>query len=306
MSAAKKNSSSTARSNLLQQIPAWFSGAIGTLILCIVLVGIFIACSYAAWQKISPRVLASPEYFVGPRQFEITPPPPWIHRTDLPTEIYRELSRRGPLSLMDEDLAERVAAAFLQQPWVYKVRHVQKFPGKVKVDLIYRQPVCMVVIPGNVMPTPVDVEGTLLPKNDFTPVEAAKYPRLLGVERGPMNPERFGARWADARVAGGAEIAAALLPLWEKLKLQRIMPVSPPETATGTTLPPGTARRAVDYNFYIITQGGMQILWGHSPAANIPGESTPQQKVEKLNQFFAEHGAMDYPQGPRELDLRRP
>jgi hypothetical protein len=304
---AKKVTSSQSKSNISQQVSRWFSGMLGTVILCIVLIGIFIACSYAAWQKISSRVLASPEYFVGPQQFEITPQPPWIHQTDLRTEIYRDLSRHGPLSIMDDNLTERVAAALLQQPWVYKVRQVSKqYPATVKVDLIYRQPVCMVEIPGDVMPTPVDIEGTLLPKDEFSPVEAAKYPRLAGVDRGPMNPQRFGSRWGDSRVAGGAEIAAALLPLWEKLKLQRIVPIPAPATATGTEIPPGTARSVSDYTFSIITHGGMRILWGHSSAANMPGEPTTLQKVEKLKQSFAEHGSLDFPQGPREMDLRRP
>jgi len=302
MSPAKKNSSTQARSNLPQRILGWFSGGLGTVILCVVLIGIFIACAYAAWQKIGSRVLASPEYLVGPGQFEITPPPPWLHRTNLPAEIYRDLSRQGPLRIMDDDLTERVAAALLRQPWVAKVRQVSKqYPAKVKVDLVYRRPVCMVEVPGGLMP--VDVEGTLLPKDDFSPVEAAKYPHLSGVDRGPMGA--IGSRWGDIRVAGGAEIANELSPFWEKFKLQYIVPLPQYATAIGGAVPAGSARSAGEYSFAIITRGGMKILWGRSPAANTPGEATPQQKIKKLEQLFDEHGSLDYPQGPRELDLQR-
>ena len=156
---------------------------------------------------------------------------------------------------------------------------------------------------------PVDVEGTLLPPKDFTPVEAAKYPRLEGVDRAPMGP--VGTRWGDGRVAGGAEIAGELLPLWEKLKLDYITALPQSQTETGGSVPVGTTRRAGEFYFAIMTIGtdksgsGMRILWGRSPAANIPGELTPQQKVNKLEQFFAEHGSLNYPQGPRELDLRQ-
>jgi len=273
------------------------------MILCLVLLGIFIACVYAAWHKIGSRVLASPEYFIGPRQIEITPPPPWLHRTNLPAEVYRDLTRHGPASIMDDDLIERVAAACLLQPWVAKVRQVAKqYPAKVKVDLVYRRPVCMVKLGDQLLP--VDAEAVLLPVDDFSPVEKAKYPRLLGVDRGPMGGARR--RWGDIRVAGGAEIAAALLPIWEKLNLQSIVPHLPPETANSGALPPGTARRAVDYYYDVIAAGGMRIIWGRSPASNITGESTSQEKVKKLERFFAELGSLDYPQAPRELDLRKP
>jgi hypothetical protein len=275
----------------------------GMVILCLVLLGIFIVCAFAAWQKIGPRVLASPEYVIGPRGIEITPPPPWLRRTDLAAEVYRDLTLHGPVSIMDDDLTQRVAAACLLQPWVAKVQQVAKqYPAKVKVDLVYRRPVCMVKLGDQLLP--VDAEAVLLPADDFFPVEKAKYPRLLDVDRGPMGGA--GRRWGDIRVAGGAEIAAAIQPIWEKLKLQSIVPHLTPATATGASLPPGSARRAGDYYFEIIAAGGMRIIWGRSPASDITGEPTPLQKVKKLEQFFAEHGSLDYPQAPRELDLRKP
>lgn len=85
------------------------SGWIGTIILCLVLAGVFFACGYAAWQKIGPGILASPEYFVGPQQFDITPPPPCLGMQE---EVYQDLSRQGPLRIMDNDLVGRVADAF--------------------------------------------------------------------------------------------------------------------------------------------------------------------------------------------------
>ena len=145
---------------------------------------------------------------------------------------------------MDDDLTERVTAAFLRQPWVAKVRNVAKqYPAKVKVDLTYRRPVCMVKLGDQLFP--IDAEAVFLPPEDFSPVEKAKYPRLEGVDRGPMGG--VGRRWGDSRVAGGAEIAAALLPIWEKLNLQSIVPHLPPQTATGAGLRPGTVSRTGDY-----------------------------------------------------------
>ena len=122
---------------------------------------------------------------------------------------------------------------------------------------------------------------------------------------------RVGSRWGDSRVAGGAEIAGELLPLWEKLELQYIVPLAPSETKTDGTSPAGNDfSKFGEYYFAIFTRqrshpGGVRILWGRSPGSNLSGEPTPQQKIKKLEQFFAEHGAVDYPQGPSELDLQR-
>jgi hypothetical protein len=300
--AAKKNGSSKAYAKSSLSASEFFSGATGTVILCLVLLGIFIACAYAAWQKIGSRVLASPEYFIGPERIEITPPPP-RHNIDLAAEVYRDLTLHGPASIMDNDLTERVNAAFLRQPWVAKVRQVTKqYPAKVKVDLVYRRPVCMVKLGDQLLP--IDDETVLLPAEDFSPVEKAKYPRLLGVDRGPMGG--VGKRWGDVRVAGGAEIAAVLLPFWAKFNLQSIIPRVNPATAPGSVFASTAAPRADDYLFSLATAGGTQIIWGRSPALDAQGEPSPKEKVKKLELFFAEHGSLDYPRAPRELDLRIP
>ena len=221
---AKKNSLSQVKSNSPQPGSGWFSGETGTVILCIVLAGIFIACTYAAWQNIGPRVLSSPDYFLGPQQIEITPPPPWIVRSDLAAEVYRDLGRQGPLRIMDENLTERVAAAFSGHPWVAKVQQVTKYhPARVKIDLIYRRPVCMVEIPGGLMP--VDDEAVLLPTRAI----------FLRSRRPSIRAwlELTAVRCRRRAVAFGA--IAAWLEAWksplcccalEKLKLQHIIPLA--------------------------------------------------------------------------------
>ena len=299
---AKKNSSAQSKSGL-PPVSEWFSGVAGTILLCAVLAGIFVACAYAAWHKVGASVLASPEYFIGPRQIEITPPPAWIHQTDVRGEVYRDLTQHAPASIMDNDLVERVTAALLRQPWVAKVRQVTKqYPARVTAELVYRRPVCMVKLGDQLLP--IDVEAVLLPGDDFTPVEKAKYPRLEGVDQRPLGG--VGRRWGDLRVAGGAEIAAALLPIWEKLSLQAIVPRLPGAMAGNAAIQPATGRRAGEYYFEIIAPGGIRVLWGISPDSDIGGEPTAQQKAKKLEQIFAEHGRLDYPQAPREIDLRRP
>ena len=71
-------------------------------------------------------------------------------------------------------------------------------PAGVKVDLLYRKPVCVAETPLAPLPLPVDAESVLLPGDDFSPLELTKYPRLVGVDRTPAGLA-VGRRWSDAR-----------------------------------------------------------------------------------------------------------
>jgi cell division septal protein FtsQ len=174
---------------------------------------------------------------------------------------------------------------------VAKVVAVRKFhPARLKVDLEYRRPVLMVEVPGGLLP--VDVQGAWLPSGDFSPIEAAGYPRLVGINSVPVGP--VGTRWGDARVLGAAEIAAAIgSSNWTSLKLQRIMASTPWITNAGE-----------EFTYEITTRGGTRVLWGRSPGASSPGEVPAADKVARLKQYAAEHSGLDGPHGPQVLDVR--
>jgi hypothetical protein len=143
---------------------------------------------------------------------------------------------------------------------------------------------------------PVDINGVLLPTEDFSPLEAGRYPRLTGVgtlpfETGPVGPP--GERWGDIRVAGAAEIAAAFGPVWDKLNLQRIVPAT---TAT--------AGNSHEDTYTIYTKGGTRILWGRAPSTALAGEVTAEEKVARLEKYAAENGSLDCPNSQPEIDVR--
>jgi len=247
---------------------------------------------YATWNLlgVGHQVLANRDYFVGPHDLEITPLPKWIH-TDLRAEVYREASIDGPLWIIDDNLVTRIRDAFALQPWVRRVVRVQKHhPARVEVELEYRQPVCMVEVPGGLYA--VDVEGAWLPWPDFTPVEASQYPRLVGINTMPVGA--VGTRWGDARVVGGAEIAASLAPVWDLLQLHRIVPSA------------GSAPMSEVCTFDLYTRAGTRILWGHAPGQASAGETPPQEKVARLRRFADEHGSLDGSSGQQDLDVRGP
>jgi hypothetical protein len=272
----------------------WLLGPGRPLALIVLIVAVFGGGWYLIWQAVGRDVLSSEAYRLTPDALEITPLPEWIHKLDkdICREVFRDASLDRPLSILDDGLVEKIRSAFALNPWVAKVNSVRKYPpARVKVDLVYRRPVCVVEI--GTQRHPVDVEGVLLPSDEFSATEAARYPRLVGVEVAPGMP--VGARWNDPRVAGAAEIADAFGPAWEKLGLELIVPLQPARTD-----------RTQDCAYELITRGGTRILWGRAPSIAFPGESSAAEKVGKLQKYGAEHGTLEGTKGVQQLDLTQP
>lgn len=309
MSAAKKRKETTSAAARIRVMLSWLLGPGRTVLLVAVVAAVIVGGFSLVWIKLGDRILGTPEYRLGPQQVEIVPPPPdWI-RCDLCAEVFRDPTLDASLSILNDDLCERIALAFERHPWVEKVDKVSKHhPAFVRVELKYRRPVCMVDVPGGSLP--VDVNGVLLPPGGFSPLEAARYPRLCGVNRMPSVPP--GRRWPDPRIIGAAEIADAIGDAWGALGLQRIVPLE----ADPTIAPVGSAgnnhvgrrqapRRSVEPFFVLVTPLETQILWGYAPGANAAGELSVEEKVARLKKYFAENDTLDARGGRRHnLDLR--
>lgn len=253
-----------------------------------ILIGACIAWAIT-WEKVRTRVLSSPEYWLKLQDVEITPPPEWIH-TDVRAEVFRDASLDRSLSITDDDLTDRIASAFKLHPWIAEVTRVSKYhPARVKVELVYYRPVLMVQVPGGLLP--VDVNGVLLPTGDFSPLEAGRYPRLVGIDSVPVGPP--GERWGDARVVGAAGIAASFGAAWQRLGLERIVPAA--MVSVG---------RHREESYELFTSAGTRVLWGRAPTTDMPGEVPAEEKVARLEKYAAEHGSLDGPNGPQELDVR--
>jgi hypothetical protein len=302
MAAAKKQQTASPAAARLRKLFSWLFGPARTAVVLVLLVALFAGGAWFAWRKFKDRILATSEYRIGPEQVEITPQPPWISQSDVRAEVLHSPMLDGRLSIMDDDLAQRIADAFARHPWVAKAGPVAKKYGVVKVDLVYRKPVCMVVLPaGGLMP--VDVEAVLLPgkeTGDITSTEAARYPRLTGVDREPTGPK--GSRWGDARVIGGAEIAAALADKWEPMRLDHIEP----STADANAAADSFAGRTAEPLFTLVTRAGTRIAWGYAPGANAAGELSAVEKVARLQRYVETNDTLDAPGGKaQQLDIRK-
>jgi hypothetical protein len=291
MSAAKKSKgSSLLVPDWLVMLAKYLVGPGRTLALLGLVAAVFLIGWFLIWRHVQQRIIASGEYAVTLDKVDVTPPPDWIRHTDIRREVFRNASLEGSLSILDDDLADRIYNAFASHPWVAKVRKVTKHaPDRITVELVYRCPACMVEVPGDLRP--VDAEGVLLPGEEFSPIAKQSYPRLNGISTLPVGP--IGQPWGDVRVVEGAEIAAALGPKWQTLKLDRIAPV-----ATG-------GPQAGGANVYeLVTRGGTRIVWGFAPGAKAVGEPSASEKVTRLLQYLADHGPLDGRDGPQRLDVR--
>lgn len=262
------------------------------LLIGVAVIGTCVWGGFAVWQQIRGEVAASDDYRLTPDEIEITPAPPWV-RGDVRAEALRSAGLDGQMSILDDDLVQKIQTAFSLHPWVASVGQVSKqHPAHVDVDLTYRRPVAMVEVHENGADGlyPVDIDGVLLPSNDFSPLEARSYPRLAGVESSPMGS--VGSRWGDPVVSGGARIAAALAPHWAEWKLWSIRWIKP-----GAKSDPSAPA-----NFELITGSGQAIHWGAAPTSEPPSEPTADQKVAELKAFVDQHASLDDP-AAKQLDL---
>jgi len=301
---AKKRSSPAARPAWLSRVLAILRGPAGPFVWAALLVALLSGACYLVWLRVGQRVLSSDEYLVGPERVEITPLPGWIH-TDIRSEVFRNASLDGPLSVMDDQLTQRVANAFSLSPWVAEVVRVTKhYPARVRVQLVYRRPVCMVAVRGDPLPAdaqgvllPVDAQGVLLPygNDDFSAVEKSRYPRLVGIDTPPVGT--VGECWGDVRVIGGAEIAVALAEVWDELNLQQIVPSAPDHSVVPA------AGAAEEPTYTLVTRRGTRILWGRAPGTKAPGELPAADKLARLRKYTQQHGSLEGAGGPQELDV---
>ncbi len=258
----------------------------------LLIVGVILVAALTAraiWLRVRADVFRGSEYQLSFDDVEITPPPSWI-RGNVKAEALRDGSLDEPLSLIDENLTERIAKAFALHPWVARVERVTKhYPAGASVDLVYRRPVAMVEVQDGLFP--VDSGGVLLPSADFTAAEARNYPRIADVTSQPMGP--VGTSWNDASVTGAARIAEVLSPIWRELRLYQIR-----------LRPDASQSRAEGGEFHLITRTGNVIPWGNPPGDESPPEPNAADKIARLKKYAVEHGGLDNSGNVPDLDLR--
>lgn len=219
-----------------------------------------------------PDLTQRDEYRLATSQIQIPDPPRWVPVTLL-DQVIEEGSLPDEVSVLDEGLAEQIAAAFKKHPWVQgEVTVKMSVPARIEVEFEYRQPVAMVEVLDGFYA--VDDAGVLLPPRDFPDSDVEAYPRIVGMATTPL--AGIGSTWGDARVIGASRIAVALTPWWREWKLKSI--VVPARQ---------TAEQTYDkLEFVVTTQGGSRIIWGRPPGNEHPLEIADEEKIKRLRKFI--------------------
>jgi hypothetical protein len=259
-----------------------------------------LALLWLFWPQVRqelPTIADREEYLVGPAQVTITPLPRWVP-SDLVEQVFHRAELDKPLSLLDEQLSERIAVAFYTHPWIEDVHRVSKvFPARVQVEVTYRQPVAMVKgIDGHYA---IDRHGYLLPPRDFSLADVEQYPVIHQISSTPKGGP--GEPWGDPAATGAAQLAAILLQTneagqtwWEALDLQAIL-------APGRLTPNADP---ADLEFQIATPGGSRIRWGRAPDTKHPAELTVAQKLQRMVDYHRDFGSFDDGPAPQAIDIR--
>ena len=286
VNATRKAAQRPLASYWLWRILVFLVGPGRTLTLVMLLVTGFTGGAWAVWRHVEKHVEGSPDYLVRIEQIAITPPPEWVRGNVRAEAFHNAASPDRPLSLLDDNLTERIHIAFMLHPWVAKATVAKSAGARIRVDIEYRRPACMVEVASGqaVELLPVDSQGVWLPGEDFSPKQKEGYPCLAGIDRRPIQP--VGHAWGDARVTDGASIAVALQPVWQQLKLYRIQ-----------CLPQAAGARPM---FELYTRAGTKVIWG-SAGGSLLHEPGNEEKVARLQQYAAAHGGLD---GALPLDVR--
>jgi hypothetical protein len=225
------------------------------------------------------RVSSLDRYAVSFADIEC-PQPPTQDRSQFLGEVQYLGNLPDQLHLLDVDLAERLANAFGQHPCVEIVEEVKiVLPKQVQVRLVYRTPVLIAFVSKGKGDNVYQVDGQGILLRGW--VKAENLPTFEAA-RPPVGPA--GTCWGDPAVEAAARTAGFLRSYQDRLHLQVIE-----GGADDLVLKGSFAGR---------------ILWGRPPGAELPGEASAAQKVQRLLDYCSQHGGLGRKDQPCEHDVR--
>jgi hypothetical protein len=251
----------------------------------VLLAAFIVVAGYFLLREVRKYVMGLERFQVSPATLRFTKTPSWVT-----PKVEEQLSRLPDLperfSLLEPGLAQRVADAYRQNPWVADVPVVERrFPNCLRIHLTLRQPIAVVRYRGTYHL--VDGEGVRLPLQFRSwPHPDFPLPVIIGAT---TEPPDSGCPWPDESVRAACAVA----------RLLAAQSFDHPLTVTTIDASNlgGRASRA-DPDIILHTTSGTRILWGRSPLAWQPGDGsqTVGRKLAYLKRL-AEHedlGRLEY------------
>lgn len=255
-------------------------------------IAVFAIALGVAWYVYKDKVARQQQFQLKPEMIVLTPEQPeWI-KDDVLQAVFSD-QKLEEQYLTDRKLATQLRDAFMLHPCIASVEKVSKRPDGVDVNLVYRNPVAMVVVKldNRTWLYPVDEQAVVLPPRQFTKEDVANYMRVNHDYVPPAG--QIGDDWGDDKVVDAAHVAGLLAKApWQSMGLYNIELVDNPET-----------KETVVYLLKKATPG-FRVLWGSLPGHEQEDEIAAPDKLRRLVEFFNANKRLDVSTEPMELDLR--
>jgi hypothetical protein len=221
--------------------------------------------------------------------------PSWYRggKRDFLSRVRRSSGNSDHISQL-EVRPDRLAMAFRLDPWVEEVNKVSYGPGRISVDLKFRDPVAWVKLADGRQQI-VDGQGRVLPSEDVDVDTLDPLVRITGEKlTAPADP-RAGVVWKSK--AGGSDVDQVDERIVAAAGLARFL-----RRACRDAGAPGGARAlqmveiiVTDFGrrgLFVLNSDGTMFCWGSAPGAEQPKEPTAQEKWQLLlnwNETSPEH-----------------
>jgi hypothetical protein len=232
------------------------------------------------------------EYQVPFKRIQLVPkPPPWYRGSTeaFLASVRSDANESQQLSVLSWEPG-RIKSAFLRNPWVESVVRVSYLPHGLRVELQYREPVALVVIPpaGQYL---LDEKATILPIQDVDVdrlVRLGTMIRISGQEglTDPSDP-RPGKSWepkpgvVDLSEGNGRIKAATKLASFLVHKTRALGRSQPPALHIPDIIPTDRKSRGL----FMLNAEKTAILWGEAPGDEQPGKLSAQEKWAMLQEW---------------------
>ena len=242
---------------------------------------------WVLFRELRDYAAGLPRYQISPATAKVTKAPSWL-KNDFAQEVAHPGDLEDNFSLLESGISRRLATIYAQNPWVEKVKFVERdFSGSVRIGLILRRPVGIVRKAGKFYL--VDVEGRRLPGMWLSKAALGlDLPLIINVKKGPPAVAEI---WPGKDVPHGAAVAYCLL----NLSIPPCVPSGKEVNITAIDVANVGGRFSPsEREVSLLTEKRTRILWGRSPVVSSPGELSPATKIGSLIGVVEKQGGLDH------------
>ena len=231
---------------------------------------------------------ARSEYQIRWNEVRLEPAPPAYIRTGtsgILAGVRKRLGNRETISSLTQSWSELARALPLGSPWVEEVTSigVRSYPNQLKIELVYRQPVVLLNVPGNSGGKIVlDGKGVVLPLDEVDLKQAGTLIRIDGLS-GPLEP-----RPGFSLVSSGNPDESRLEAGLRLANFARSHSESS-ELPAGPSLLQAVNLRYGNHQIFAQTRDGLWVLWGDAPDQEPAGTLNAEQKWNFLKDWLTSH-----------------